>query len=323
MNRQLSNRIFLLFPLMLLFILLQGQATPINKDTVMMKPTDIHFRIHTFMESVENSTSGVEVEKRQTNLFDRFMKEEAFQKRCIDIVLPVIEEVAAAGMIMNEDQKALFYLFDAHFRWSKVDWEEGTSALVGGFAFNNAAAMVLELNLDKWKNNYQDFLAYEPTRLEDGALLEALTFFESPTHQFSPHAMPYYGCVRLKEKQYPNEFYFFDGGIIYPLPFKSYEEYILALLANAGIECWQYFYIDPELLVKRNKGLNYMTTNLRHGTRLAENFSPYDYNSTYDFDRLDIIHEYLNRCARFLPGAFPALNFNHQQVYLEKLEKLR
>ena len=66
-----------------------------------------------------------------------------------------------------------------------------------------------------------------------------------------------------------------------------------------------------------------MTTYLRAGTRLVEDFSTYDYNPTYDFDRLDIIHEYLNRCARFLPAAFPALNFDHQKVYLEKLEKLR
>jgi hypothetical protein len=134
--------------------------------------------------------------------------------------------------------------------------------------------------------------------------------------------IPYYGCVRFNEDSFPHEFYFFDGGVIYALPFQSYEEYIKALIANAGLECWQYFYVDPHLLIQKNRGRNYMATDLRKGTRLVEDFRMYDYDPAYNFDRLDMIHEYLQRCVRFLPGAFPTLNLEHQRMYLHKLESL-
>lgn len=85
---------------------------------------------------------------------------------------------------------------------------------------------------------------------------------------------------------------------------------------------WQYFYVDPELLIRRNKALNYMTTDLRKGTRLVEDFRIYEYNPDYTFDRLDMIVDYLQRCVRFLPGAFPNLNLNHQRIFMERLESL-
>ena len=224
-------------------------------------------------------------------------------------------------MEVNEDQQITFALFSSHFRWKKVDSVEGTWPLYGGFTFHLGESMVLWPS-NKWKKGYEDFLQYAKEDEEQKDLLSKLTWFESPTPVAGPIYTPYYGCVLVEEGHFPDKFYFFDGGIIYPLPFKSYEEYITTLLGNAGVECWQYFYVDPELLVKRNKGLNYMTTDLRFRTHLVEKIAPFVYEPSYTFDRLDLIVEYLKRCAKHLPPAFPAIDFGHQEKYLEELEKL-
>jgi len=126
--------------------------------------------------------------------------------------------------------------------------------------------------------------------------------------------------VYPNDKTFPNEFYYYDGGIFYPLPFKSYDEYISALIANAGVVYWQYFYIEPEEIIGKNKGLNYMTSDLRIGTRKVDNINIYQYNPEYQFDRLDLIVEYLNYCVQYLPDAFPTINFEHQKKYLQSLE---
>jgi hypothetical protein len=287
-----------------------------------MKPTKIHHQLSDFIEALNNDSIDISIDTRTTKMFDQFMIDESFQKRfkvVFDESLKLVE--SAKSIVVNEDQRLTFCLFSAHLRWRKVDRVHGNVPMYGGFAFNQGEAMVME-SLEKWKESYADFIEYEEEISEDKDLLSNLTWFESPTHQFGSQYIPYYGSVRLREGSFPYEFYFFDGGVIYPLPFNSYEEYIQALILNVGLECWQYFYVDPEVLVRKNKGLNYMTTNLRKGTRLVEGMNIYQFNPDYNIDRLDLIHEYLKRCVKFLPPAFPSSNFDHQKVYLDKLNSL-
>ncbi|MEM1120921.1 MAG: hypothetical protein AAGJ18_10770 [Bacteroidota bacterium] len=288
-----------------------------------MEPTDVHFQIQAFIELAKKSgQNDVAIEKCQTNMFDKFLTEPAFQQKFGQLIQKEIEKIkTTSGITISADQIIPCYLFSPQLRWSRVDKEHGQPALSGGFCFNQGVAMVTE-KLDGWKSRYADFLAYEAGTPEDQVLLDQLVWFESLSLPLSGLLTPFLGCVLPNSRSFPHDFYFFDDGLIYRLPFGSYRAYIEALLANAAIKCWQYFYIPPKELVQKNRGLNYMTTQLRVSTQLAEDI-PFDkHDPAFTFDRLDIIHEYLERVVRFLPMAFPTLNFDHQKRYLETLEAL-
>jgi hypothetical protein len=282
----------------------------------------ILFRLKGLIENVKNNSHDVSIVDQSTDLLDRFIADEEFRTKFSGFADQKMEKVKSSyGISINEDQSISFFLFSAHLRWMWVDQEGPNFPLFGGFTFKQGAA-ILEESSNSWKKEHQDFLKFEKSTHEAELLLAELAWFESPTSANSSTFAPYYGCVLPNEKSFPNDFYFYDGGIIYPLPFKSYEEYLLALIANAGLECWQYFYVDPGQLIQKNKGLNYMTTELRKGTRLIEDLNIYEYNPSCEIDRLELIHEYIKRCVRFLPGAFPTLNFDHQREYLQKLESM-
>ncbi|MEM6316409.1 MAG: hypothetical protein AAF960_02000 [Bacteroidota bacterium] len=289
-----------------------------------MEPTEVHFQIQAFIELVKNSAdSGVEIDKRQTNMFDRFLTEPDFQKKFGQLTRKEIDKLKVSkNVTISQDQEIAFSLFWPRVTWSRADKQFSQPALTGGFVFSDGVAMLTE-RTDGWKKNQDNFLEYEKETTNDQALLDQLLWFESPTAPISVELYaPYYGCVLPNDHSFPHDFYFYDDGLMYQLPFNGYQEYIEALLANAAVQCWQYFYVPPQELVRKNKGLNYMTTFLRINTQLAEDFHIFEYNPTYTFDRLDIIHEYLQRVVRFLPLAFPTLNFDHQKAYLKELNQL-
>ena len=91
---------------------------------------------------------------------------------------------------------------------------------------------------------------------------------------------------------------------LFPLPFTSAEEYLRAMIASAAVECWQYFYIDPELVISKSKGLSYFTWDLHFRTELGHDLDVAYYVENAPHDRLDLIAEYLERCIRILPGTF-------------------
>lgn len=287
-----------------------------------MKIAPILTQLKRFIETIESASNDVVIEEQSADLFERFLSDKDFHEEFSQHVNMSLEGVKSmSNLTIDEDQSLTFMLFSASLSWLKTDREGGNPPLAGGFSFNDGETMILERS-EVLKNWYANFLEYEAPNPEEEALLAQLRWFESPYPQVSSIRVPFLGCVLPNGKTFPHDFYFFDGGIVYPLPFKTYTAYIQALIDNAGLIGWQYFYVDPGLLIKRNKGLNYMTTDFRKGTRLVENLPLYQYNPSYTFDRLDLIHEYLKRSHRFLPGAFPTLNFDHQKTWLENLEKL-
>ena len=281
-----------------------------------MEPTDIHFQLKEFIETVEKHTKDVEIDGQSTRMLLQFMTDEAFRQKFIPLIKRRMEKVKTEkGLSISKDQEIPFTLFGAHLRWYSYE-------LVGGFQFCYGSSMIFSrITTDAWKKDHEDFLKYESSSRNDQILLDRLLYFESPTAPNAAIRTSYYGCVVENDHSFPHDFYFYDDGLIYALPFNGYQEYIEAMLVNAAVECWQYFYISPQELVKKNKGLNYMTTDLRMTTELVQNISVYEYNPNYSFDRLDLIFEYLQRVVRFLPEGFPTLNFDHQNEYLKELEK--
>jgi hypothetical protein len=293
-----------------------------SKYFTLLKISELHIRLNNLIETIKNDSVEISIVEQSIGLLNQFIADEKFRKKFSGFAERKMEKVKTSfGITINEDQKTPFFLFSAYLRWMWVDQEGPNLPLFGGFAFKQGAAM-MDASSDSWKKEHEDFLEFETSTPEAEALLTKLVWFESPTSANSSTFAPYYGCVLPNEKTFPHEFYFYDGGIIYPLPFQTFEAYLLALIANAGVECWQYFYVGPEQLIQKNKGLNYMTTALRKGTRLTEDLTVYEYDPSLKFDRLDLIHEHIQRCVTFLPAAFPTLNLEQQRVYLEQLESL-
>lgn len=283
---------------------------------------NIHQELVQFVELVRSGAVGVTLHEQSTKELEQYVADPAYREKFASFVAGKIGKVESKmGISVNDDQQLTFSLFSAYLRWVESEPGGGDVSLKGGFKFNQARSM-LKNSTDDWRDSYQDFLKYEKPSPEDQELFSKLTWFESPTFPGRAPLTSYYGCVLPNKETFPDAFYFYDGGVVYPLPFKTYEAYILALTANAGVDCWQYFYVDPALIVQKNKGLNYMTTQLRIGTRLVENMKVYEYDASYEIDRLDLIHEYLQRIQRVLPEAFPDFDLAHQATWLQKLEEL-
>ena len=90
------------------------------------------------------------------------------------------------------------------------------------------------------------------------------------------------------------------------------------MIASAAVRCWQYFYVDPELIINKSKGLSYFTWVLYLKTRLDNDLISMNYVENAQYDRLDLIAEYLERCVRILPDTFP----NHHKVYFKRFMAL-
>ena len=279
-------------------------------------------QIKQFIDFVREHPGPVKVYEESTKMFDQFMTDDNFKKKFIPHIERWIEMVKSkCSVSVEDDHKLTFSLFSVYLRWEVEDPELGNIPLMGGFTFNSGPSMLISPN-GAWRDSYQDYIKYENPDQSARDLVERLTWFESPSFPGRAPLTHYYGCVLPNGTTFPNEFYFYDGGVVYALPFKTYAEYIQALLASAGVDCWQYFYIDPKIIVEANKGSNYITTQLRVGTRFVEDISIYEYNPSYTFDRLDLILEYLNRVARVFPMAFPDMDFSRQAGHVDALAAL-
>ena len=150
----------------------------------------------------------------------------------------------------------------------------------------------------------------------------ALSWIESTTAVRNVLPTESYGCTRIKDSADLDEFYFYDSGKLYDLPFQSAEAYFDALFSSAAVECWQYFFIDPQVIIEKNKGLPYITWNLHYRSHLSDGIGLLQYNPAIPYDRLDLINEYLERCVLLLPKSFPFLDFSHHIAYYENFQQL-
>lgn len=223
---------------------------------------------------------------------------------------------------LTEEQKLVFYL-PGEFSWTREAQKPEEFLIQGGMFFNGLTDIFsfeptfFEYSLDK-------FLKYEDDSKTDIELIRKLRFIESPTSLQDATYTPYFGCVKLKEGEFefPNEFYFYDSGLVYKLPFTTYEEYIDALIQSAAVNCWQYFYINPEEIVSKNKGVKYITWGLHTRTRLDEDLAGLFFVSDAKYDRLDLINEHLEQCVKLLPSSFPFLKFEHHTQYYSHFKKI-
>ena len=142
-----------------------------------------------------------------------------------------------------------------------------------------------------------------------------MRWIESPAIPNEAEYRPQFGCVILEKGKLPDSFYYYDSGFVYPLSFKTYEEYVKGLISSGSVICWQYFYIDLALIISQNQHVKHITWSQHIYSRLEDGLDSIHYKKDSKYDRLDLINEYLERCVRLLPKTFPFLDFTHHKKH--------
>ena len=239
-------------------------------------------------------------------------------------IIKKIESLKEKDIVIPENDEFLFYLFFPSIRWNTLGVISENNDLVkpvsGGFYLNSIYSILTSDNFPFWTKTDR-YLEFEPRSNEDAQLLSDLAWFDSPTRlKESGEYTPFFTCVNVKRNVFSDKLYFFDSHFVYQLPFNNYEEYVKAMMRAASVECWQFFYIEPEELINRNLGKSYFTIFL--SSYRIEGHSKLHFNPEIKADRLDVIHEYLEQCVTTLPLIFPEMDFTYHKDYFEKFNAL-
>lgn len=268
--------------------------------------------LYAFIQNVEHNSINIDVDTAKYKKISKYIdgKIGAYQDQ-IESKSKEIQD--GLNIRLSNSQKELFFVDTSKLNWGRGEQISQEGTLAGGFYINGIRGMFLEPN-DFWKDIAEVFKEVgQEDRLEIPRGFSWLT----GTHAVnSARRLCHYGCVKLEQGKFPAEFYFFDSGLLFPLPFKTVEEYIQAMITSAAVECWQYFYIDPELVISKSKGLSYFTWDLHFRTCLGNDLDELFFVENAPHDRLDLIAEYLERCVNLLPETFPFLDFKHHKQYL-------
>ncbi|NML21665.1 hypothetical protein HHL16_12310 [Pseudoflavitalea sp. G-6-1-2] len=276
--------------------------------------------LYTFLQNIRKKSVNIDVEVLDTESLDPLFSGGADETKELDEQRKE-KFKTTYGIALSKEQIDYFHLTSCILRWNRSEQEPKEGLLSGGFAFNGISNL-FKFNNPFWQESADKFKETAKGKLPDEALLQQLRWIESPTPKNSGIYTPQFGCVILEKEKFPNQFYFYDSGLVYPLPFQSYEEYIDALTDSAAVRCWQYFYVDPALIVQKNKGLSYIGWSLHVTSHLEEGIRDLTVNKNIQSDRLDLIDEYLHRCVQLLPKSFPFLDFSHHKKHYEAFSKL-
>ncbi|MDO5976107.1 hypothetical protein [Flavivirga jejuensis] len=214
---------------------------------------------------------------------------------------------------------AYFYLESCELHWSRSETEPDEGIITGGFFINGLRSMLIEPS-DFWNQCKYAFEKAGQEELMD--MPDGYSWLEGTTALINPSYYPQYGCVKLGESHFLDNFFFFDSGFFYPLPFKSLEEYFKAMISTAAVNCWQYFFIDPSIVIEKNNKVSYISWSNYFRSNHLKDQDHHIFNSGLDIDRLDLIEEYLLRCVKLLPSTFPFLDFTYHKKYYEEFKKL-
>lgn len=227
------------------------------------------------------------------------------------------------GFDFGEDDFWIF-LVNTSCRWSRVA-REGKGTLMGGFTVRPLGQFSAERpRVSDEVNQFwgRSALLFNDTpewaeHLDDPGELRWFTATTPPRH---PVGSWTYGCVKPRQGTQPTSFHFYDSGKVYELPFRSPAEYFSAMLGSGAVEGWQLFFVEPDVLIEKNRGVPYYTWHLHRRSELNERIahSPFDRDQPYD--RLDLMLEYMERCVALLPVSFPTLDFT---VHRERWAQLR
>ena len=275
--------------------------------------------IYLFIKSINEKSNGIIVDVQNVEIAEMIVKGKK-EKFVNQDNVRKSEFKEKYNIDLTNEQLEDFYLTSCKLKWKRTEQLSGEGYLLGGFAFNGLTPL-FESQVQFWKESTGVFDQSDQENSIDYNLLKQFRWLESPTPLNFAELTPQFGCVKFEQHKFPEQFYFYDSGLIFPLKFKSLEEYITNLICSAAVTCWQYFYIDPDLVISKNKGLKYVTWSLHSLSKLDAGLKKLEYNKNIKVDRLDLINEYLERCIRLLPDAFPFIDFSHHVNYYNNFKK--
>ncbi len=213
--------------------------------------------------------------------------------------------IKKAGYKLTNDQFLLYFLDAIDVSWSRPAQKPGENILYGGCAFNGLTD-ALTMKTDFWADSVDEFS--QDLSTDNLNFLNKLSWFESPTPHSSSRYTPMYGCFELEVSKFPERLFFYDSATVYKLDM-TIESYISNLIDSVAVNCWQYFYIDPEDIIKKNKGIN----GASWGMSMVVDFPE-------ESDKLDNIIKYMEYCIEYLPTSFPGKDFSFHQERLAILK---
>lgn len=277
-------------------------------------------KIKLFIQQARTEADEIEVTLSDISTLDLYENytDEEFKHT---FALPLRKFVEKMGGAPSTGTREVFYLTSTRLRWHRPERRPAEGYLAGGFAVNGMLDL-LRGPSDFWKSSTQVLKTVGQEDRVDYELLKQFGWLESVTPVIFQEYTPQFGCTMLDKETFLNRFFFYDSGLIFSLPFKSPEQYFAALIDSASVECWQYFYVDPELIVSKSKGVKYITWALHTTTNVDVDLRGIQFKANSQYDRLDLVMEYLDRCVRLLPSAFPFLDFSHHKAHFARLKEI-
>lgn len=270
-------------------------------------------RLFAFITNVKNHANNIEIDEQRYKLLEKYVtgNTSGYDSLIKERLNTLKQEF---DLDTSPKTEAYVFLSSTKLLWSRPELVPGEGYLAGGFFLNGFAEMLLEPS-DFWSQTHRAFELVDQADLAETP--QNMSWFSGTTAPASPIYMPEYGCVPVRHGEIPSEFYFYDSGLLFPLPFTSIDEYLHAMVASACVRCWQYFYIDPALIVAKSKPCSYYTWSLHISTGLDPALEDLTPVKDPRYNRLDLVAEHLERCVKLLPRSFPFLDFAHHRSYLE------
>ena len=239
-------------------------------------------------------------------------------------VLRRVEEIKESYSNLADYNEFLFYLFSPKLRWKSAGFKNSNGDWInpirGGFCLPSFYGVLTAENVPFW-NKTSDYNKYSPRTEKELELLKKLKWFDSPSPLTeSGELTPFFSCFEYESGKFPDKLIFFDSHITYSLPFSNYSNYFKAMMDSVSVEYWQFFYINPQEIIEKNINKSYFSIFLE--SNKIKDHSLIHFNPEIKADRLDIIHEYLERCVTTLPLIFPEMDFTYHKDYFEKFNAL-
>lgn len=215
----------------------------------------------------------------------------------LDIKEMVESVLNYTGITISQNQQKFAYLTGATLDWvcsKNEDW------LYGGYSMTLFRCLAYPSHF--WKI-YND----PPESAEQQDFLEDLVYFQKSGHGDDGT----FGCFP-RNQDFDKNIIFYDSGCYFKMSI-GLEEYMEALLKYKAVCAWQYFFIEPQLIIKNLKDIS------------AENWAitsiDYD-NSRFQGSKVNAVLFHMDKIIRLFPKLFPDVDLSEAIAQRDKLAAL-
>ena len=138
----------------------------------------------------------------------------------------------------------------------------------------------------------------------DKNLISQLGYFQKSGHGDDG----VFGCLLREKGVYPPKLYLFDHNVIFPLDM-TFQQYFDNMLKCNAVTLWQYFFIEPEVIVDKLKDISIEKWHSLYEDKLG------------DVSRAHGVLAHMEKVVRMFPRLFPDTDITFFQEKYDALEK--